>query len=178
MTPYWKTIRLLSDFETSHTKLLEIVLAWPTSIGRQAARPNLSQLRRQAHRGLGQVGTLERRGDGPLYRARLRVAGPYGRLFSSHRTLLALIAERSQGIPRNINNICFSALMLGHSRDARQSALILSRKWWRSWTWSRSSSAPSSPGLPLSLRVWLLLISRPRAVPDLFQHHMNPPILS
>src|SRR3989454_10914957 len=42
-----ETIRLLSDFETSHTKLLEIVLAGQPQLAAKLARPNLSQLRQR-----------------------------------------------------------------------------------------------------------------------------------
>src|SRR5882762_6334044 len=46
---------------------------------------------------------------------RLKVAGySGGPLFGPDA--LALIAEQSQGIPREINNICFNALLLGAAR--------------------------------------------------------------
>jgi len=45
---------------------------------------------------------------------RLRAAGsPNGAIFTPEA--VALIAERSQGIPRSINNLCFNALQLGYS---------------------------------------------------------------
>jgi len=112
-----ETIRLLSDFETSHTKLLEIVLAGQPQLAAKLARPNLSQLR-QRIAVLAKLEPLSAAETARYIEHRLRVAGYTGG-FLFAPDALALIAERSQGIPRNINNICFSALMLGHSRGRK-----------------------------------------------------------
>ena len=112
--PVLETIRLLSDFETTHAKLLEIVLAGQPQLGEKLAQPGLSQLRQR----IAIFSRLE-----PLSAAettcyvehRLKVAGySGGPLFTPDA--LALIAEQSQGIPRQINNICFNALVLGEAR--------------------------------------------------------------
>src|SRR2546422_282435 len=112
-----ETIRLLSDFETSHTKLLEIVLAGQPQLAAKLARPNLSQLR-QRIAVLAKLEPLSAAETARYIEHRLRVAGYTGGLLFAPDAL-ALIAERSQGIPRNINNICFSALILGHSRGRK-----------------------------------------------------------
>jgi general secretion pathway protein A len=45
--PVLETIRLLSDFETPHAKLLEIVLAGQPQLAEKLAQPGLSQLRQR-----------------------------------------------------------------------------------------------------------------------------------
>jgi general secretion pathway protein A len=108
-----ETIRLLSDFETPHAKLLEIVLAGQPELAAKLARPSLSQLR-QRIAVLTSLEPLSAAETAHYIEHRLRVAGYSGELLFAPDAL-ALIAERSQGIPRNINNICFNALMLGCS---------------------------------------------------------------
>jgi general secretion pathway protein A len=115
--PVLETIRLLSDFETPRTKLLQIVLAGQPELADKLGRPNLSQLRQRISvlsslRPLPQVET-ER-----YIEHRLRVAGSTG---GTPFTVQArgLIADISEGIPRNINNLCFAALSLGCSRQQR-----------------------------------------------------------
>ena len=112
-----ETIRLLSDFETSHTKLLEIILAGQPQLAAKLARPNLSQLR-QRIAVLAKLEPLSAAETARYIEHRLRVARYTGGLLFSPDAL-ELIAERSQGIPRNINNMCFSALMLGYSRGCK-----------------------------------------------------------
>src|ERR1700674_2034895 len=45
--PVLETIRLLSDFETPHAKLLEIILAGQPQLAEKLAQPGLSQLRQR-----------------------------------------------------------------------------------------------------------------------------------
>ena len=109
-----ETVRLLSDFETAETKLMQILLVGQTQLRKKLASPDLSQLRQR----IATVARLE-----PLNVAetveyvhhRLRVAGyPGGTLFTSDA--LEKIAELSRGIPRCINNLCYNALSLGYER--------------------------------------------------------------
>ncbi len=112
--PVLETIRLLSDFETPHAKLLGIVLSGQPLLAEKLAQPALSQLKQR----VAIVRCLE-----PLsadetccyIEHRLKVAGYSGsRLFEPEA--LALIGEQTQGIPREINNLCFNALTLGEAR--------------------------------------------------------------
>jgi type II secretory pathway predicted ATPase ExeA len=108
-----ETIRLLSDFETTHSKLIQIVLAGQPLLVKTLLRPGLSQLRQR----IGMVANLK-----PLEAAevaeyvehRLQAAGSSGKTVFT-RDALNLIAKQSEGAPRSINNLCFSALMLGYS---------------------------------------------------------------
>ena len=108
-----ETIRLLSDFETTHSKLIQIVLAGQPQLVNTLLRPGLSQLRQR----IGMVANLK-----PLDAAevaeyiehRLRTAGSCEKpLFT--RDAMHAIAKRSQGTPRCINNLCFNAMLSGYS---------------------------------------------------------------
>ncbi|HUJ94084.1 MAG TPA: AAA family ATPase [Terriglobales bacterium] len=105
-------LRMLSNFETTSYKLMQIVLSGQPQLRDRLASPGLLQLRQRISifARLQPFNAEETR----LYvRHRLRVAGFDWKtsLFTPKAT--ALIAEFSEGIPRNINNICFSALSLG-----------------------------------------------------------------
>jgi general secretion pathway protein A len=115
--PVLETVRLLSDFETSHTKLLQIVLAGQPQLEEKLAHPRLAQLR-QRITVLSRLEALSSEETARYIDHRLRVAGYRGEpLFTPEA--VAAIAESSGGIPRNINNICFNALSLGHA-EARE----------------------------------------------------------
>ena len=106
-----ETVRLLTDFEAADRKLLQIVLAGQPELAHRLMRPGLAQLRQR----ISVVAGLERLPAAETFRYvnhRLQVAGYDGpELFTA--AALTLIAERSEGIPRNINNICFNAMSLG-----------------------------------------------------------------
>jgi len=106
-----ETVRLLSDFEAADRKLLQIVLAGQPELAHRMMRPGLAQLRQRISVAAG----LERLPAAETFRYvnhRLQVAGYDGaELFTP--AALTLIAERSEGIPRSINNICFNAMSLG-----------------------------------------------------------------
>jgi type II secretory pathway predicted ATPase ExeA len=103
-----ESIRLLSNFETPWMKLLHIVLSGQPELAERLAKPSMAQLRQRISFAI----RLEpfTREEVDLYiNHRLWVAGFKALpLFSiGARTL---IAERSEGIPRNINNLCFRAM--------------------------------------------------------------------
>jgi type II secretory pathway predicted ATPase ExeA len=105
-----ESVRLLSDFETSQGKLLQIILSGQPQLVNTLMRPEMLQLTQR----LSVTNFLD-----PLdveeveryVRHRLGVAGYQGRpLFTPDA--LQLVAQESQGIPRNINNMCFGALSM------------------------------------------------------------------
>jgi N-acetylmuramoyl-L-alanine amidase len=109
-----ETIRLLSNFETSHTKLLQIVLAGQSQLAEKLRQKQLAQLL-QRITVVKHLEALSLEETAGYIRHRLKVAGHCGEgLFEPEA--VALIAERSQGIPRNINNICFHALLEAHGQ--------------------------------------------------------------
>jgi type II secretory pathway predicted ATPase ExeA len=107
-----ETVRLLSNFETPHAKLLQIVLAGQPQLTGKLAQPRLAQLR-QRIAVLSHLAPLTVAETDGYVQHRLTVAGYSGEpLFTPDA--LELIAQRSQGIPRNINNICYNSLSVAH----------------------------------------------------------------
>jgi N-acetylmuramoyl-L-alanine amidase len=103
-----ETIRLLSNFETSNTKLLQIVLAGQPQLGEKLQQKPLAQLlqRITVVKHLDALSVEETAG---YVRHRLKVAGYSGEdLFEP--AAAKLVAEQSEGIPRIINKICYRAL--------------------------------------------------------------------
>lgn len=106
-----ETVRLLSDFEAPDKKLLQIVLAGQPELGHRLSHPRLAQLRQRISI-QARLDPLAAGEVGRYIHHRLQTAGYRGPgLFTPGA--LAQIAHRSQGIPRLINNICFSALSMG-----------------------------------------------------------------
>ena len=109
-----ETIRLLSNFETSNTKLLQIVLAGQPQLGEKLGQKRMVQLL-QRITVVKQLEALSPEETAGYIRHRLKVAGHYGEeLFEPQAVML--VAERSQGIPRNINRMCFNALLEAHAQ--------------------------------------------------------------
>ena len=121
-----ETVRLLSNFETTNTKLLQIVLAGQPQLGEKLKQKQLAQLlqRLTVVQHLSPFSPKETAG---YIKHRLKVAGYSGDgIFEPEA--LALVARRSQGIPRNINRICHQALMEAHADGQRSvSAEIVER---------------------------------------------------
>ncbi|MGB8535004.1 MAG: AAA family ATPase [Acidobacteriaceae bacterium] len=104
-------IRMLSNFETPREKLIQIILSGQLELAEKIASPDLEQLRQRVS--IFSELTPFSREDTQLYiDHRLQVAGYTfaGPMFT--RDAVALIADASHGIPRNINNLCFNALSL------------------------------------------------------------------
>ena len=109
-----ETIRLLSDFETTHSKLIQIVLAGQPQLAETLMKPSLVQLRQRISV-LSSLKLLSASQTAKYVDHRLRASGWSGSpLFTSEA--LSAIAESSGGIPRRINNLCFNALLEGFHR--------------------------------------------------------------
>ena len=105
-----ESVRLLSNFETSRMKLMQIVLAGQPQLADRLAQPSMDQLRQRVSFAI-RIEPFTRDEVDLYIDHRLWVAGYKGLpLFSLGARML--IAERSEGIPRNINNICFCAMSL------------------------------------------------------------------
>jgi general secretion pathway protein A len=108
-------IRLLSNLETPRSKLLQILLVGQPELKQMLDRPQLRQLRQR----------IVMRYDLKPFNAdetaayiaeRLRLAGDTGKgIFK--RSALRMVHELSGGIPRLVNVLCDSALLLGYARD-------------------------------------------------------------
>jgi len=113
-----ETVRLLSNFEAADKKSMQIVLAGQPELAQRLSHPSLAQLRQR----ISVQARLDPLPCGevvPYINHRLEVAGYQGsELFTSGA--LALIAERSRGIPRLINHICFNALSMSYTAKREQ----------------------------------------------------------
>ncbi len=112
-----ETVRLLSDYETPQSKLMQIELAGQPQLADKLARPGLAQLRQR----ISIVSRLRpfTPDETVMYiNHRLTVAGGKETLFT--QSALGLIAVQSGGIPRTINNLCFNALSLGFARSQKK----------------------------------------------------------
>ena len=112
--PVLETIRLLSDFETTHSKLIQIILAGQPQLADTLTRPGLVQLR-QRIAVLSSLKLLSAAQTAEYVEHRLRASGWAGSTLFT-RDALAQIAESSEGVPRRINNLCFNALLEGFHR--------------------------------------------------------------
>jgi hypothetical protein len=112
-----ESVRLLSNFETPTAKLMHIVLAGQPALSEKLASPELVQLKQRVASVI-HLSAFSLRETTEYISHRLQIAGYSGtRLFTSEAT--ALINRHSEGIPRNINSICFQALSLGFANGAR-----------------------------------------------------------
>jgi general secretion pathway protein A len=108
-------IRLLSNLETPRSKLLQIILVGQPELKEMLAQPSLRQLRqrivmRYDLKPFDAAETAEYIGE------RLRLAGYTGKgIFK--QSALRLIYGLTGGIPRLVNVVCDSALLLGYARD-------------------------------------------------------------
>ena len=106
-----ETIRLLSNFETSQAKLLQILLVGQPQLARKLASSSLEQLQQRISM-FAKVEPFSAEETARYIAHRLKVAGYAGsELFTAGA--MEIIKDRSKGIPRNINRLCFSALSLG-----------------------------------------------------------------
>jgi len=107
-----EVLRMLSNFETSREKLVHIVLAGQPQLADRLASSSMIQFRQRISI-VARLNPFDAAETRAYIEHRLRVAGHKGwrAIFTDHA--YALIAKHSQGIPRNINNLCFNAMSLG-----------------------------------------------------------------
>jgi N-acetylmuramoyl-L-alanine amidase/type II secretory pathway predicted ATPase ExeA len=161
-----ETIRMLSNFETTHSKLMQIILAGQPQLSGKLQEKQLTQLlqRITVVQHLEPFSPEETAG---YIRHRLKIAGYQGGSLFEPRGL-ALIAEQSQGIPRNINKICFRSLLEGYAAGSQNLSADLVEKaigrlQFMSATRPKSISMPVSFTMPPSrdLRQTVTLPSMP-----------------
>lgn len=105
-------VRMLSNFETSQEKLIQIVLSGQPQLAAKLASPEFLQLRQR----ISIFGCLKPFSpvETALYiEHRLQIAGHRVGAPLFTRGAVAMIAKHSEGVPRNINNLCFNAMSLG-----------------------------------------------------------------
>ncbi len=113
-----ETVRLLSDFETPSAKLMQILLVGQTQLADKLSRPSLTQLRQRISI-LSRLEPLTRAETVGYIEHRLQVAGYRGGPLFTTGALERILAH-SEGIPRNINNLCFNALLVGYAAGHKE----------------------------------------------------------
>jgi type II secretory pathway predicted ATPase ExeA len=113
-----ETLRMLSNFETPRAKLMQIILAGQPRLAAKLASERLVQLRQRVSI-VSRLSQLTHVETTDYIDHRLLVAGYTGKTLFTPGAL-ERIASASDGIPRNINNLCFQALTLGFARGAKR----------------------------------------------------------
>jgi type II secretory pathway predicted ATPase ExeA/outer membrane protein OmpA-like peptidoglycan-associated protein len=113
-----ETLRQLSNFETSRSKLLQIVLAGQPELARKLAKPEQQQLRQRIST-IARLSPLGLDETQTYLNHRLRIAGYRGPEFFS-KPVLQLIWSKSGGIPRNINTLCFNSMLLAFAERTKR----------------------------------------------------------
>lgn len=110
-----EVVRLLSNFETTNSKLMHIILSGQPGLLEKLERPELLQLRQRVSAVI-RLGRLTQSEASEYIEHRLRLSGcKRVELFPSETR--QMIAKVSRGIPRNINNLCFLCLSLGFAEQ-------------------------------------------------------------
>lgn len=110
-------IRLLSNLETATSKLIQIMLVGQPELKELLERPELRQLRQRIalrHH----LWPFDERETSTYVEERLAKAG-YGGKAIFKRSALRRLFDVTEGVPRLINSVCDSALLVGYSRDLR-----------------------------------------------------------
>jgi len=109
-TSVLEAVRLLSNFETTDSKLMHILLAGQPGLAEKLGNPELLQLRQRVS-SFVQLSPLSTGEVSEYMRFRIRRGGGKIEDLFSHEAQM-LIAQGSRGIPRNVNSICFSCMSL------------------------------------------------------------------
>jgi general secretion pathway protein A len=136
-------IRLLSNLETSKSKLIQIVLIGQPELDRTLSRPEFRQLRQRINLRY-HLSPLPEKETKEYIEKRLRIAGAKESIFTEKA--IKTIYLRSGGIPRLINILCDNALLNGYALDQKKvdeksvkevaRDLHLKKKSLRVWMWS------------------------------------------
>lgn len=107
-------LRLLLNFETYKTKLLQIVLVGQPELSSRLGQPGLRQVRdRVAVR--CRLDPLDRGESKGYIEHRLATVGGSADIFT--RPALGLLVRKSRGIPRRINILCHNSMLFAYGKD-------------------------------------------------------------
>lgn len=113
-----ETIRMLSNFETASEKMLQIILSGQSQLAQTLAKPELAQLCQRVSM-FTTLTPFDEEDTKCYIDHRLRLAGYKGPPLFTEEAVSA-ICKHSQGVPRNINALCFNALLLASSAESPQ----------------------------------------------------------
>jgi general secretion pathway protein A len=137
-------IRLLSNLETSKSKLLQIVLVGQPELNKTLLDPDFRQLKQRINLRY-HLSPLSEKETKEYIEKRLRIAGSNGAIFTPKA--IREIYRRAKGIPRVINILCDNTLLTAYALDqkvvdvkpVREAAkdLKLGRGISTAWAWIR-----------------------------------------
>jgi len=135
-------IRLLSNLETSKSKLIQIVLIGQPDLEKTLLRPDFRQVRQRINLWY-HLGPLSKKESEEYIAKRLKIAGSASPIFTE--AAIEKIYRKSKGIPGLINILCNRSLEKGYALDQRvvdkrevQGAvkdLSLNPFWGSVWVW-------------------------------------------
>ena len=109
-------IRLLSNLETSKSKLLQIILVGQPELEKTLLRPDFRQVRQRINLWY-HLGSLSKKETEEYIAKRLKIAGAASPIFTEGA--IEKIYRKSKGIPGLINILCNRALEDGYALDRR-----------------------------------------------------------
>ncbi|MFP6664937.1 MAG: AAA family ATPase [Deltaproteobacteria bacterium] len=109
-------LRMLSNFETETSKLLQIVLVGQPELRELLARPELTQLNQRITVRF-HLTALDKKETGEYVEHRLGIASRVGPREIFTRAALARIHRHTRGLPRLINQLCHRALLVAYAAD-------------------------------------------------------------
>ncbi len=112
-------IRLLTNLETAHHKLLQIVLAGQPELDQKLDSHQLRQLKQRVGLRCNLLPLELKEVEGYIHR-RLELAGAKGKEHIFSKEAIQAVYVLSKGIPRLINTLCENSLMLGFGLQLTQ----------------------------------------------------------
>jgi general secretion pathway protein A len=150
-------VRLLSNFETSTNKLLQIVLVGQPELREKVERPELRQLRQRISMRCT-IHPLTLSQTRHYIWNRLRVAGARTH-FLFDDAAINRIADASGGVPRIINTLCDHALTLGYGAQRHRIGVDIVEEAVRyledNGAGAQEPAAPESPSRMPVVRRWI-----------------------
>src|ERR1700733_4113731 len=141
-------VRLLTNFESSKGKLIQVVLSGQPQLSDKLLQGSLLQLRQRIST-VCHIKSLSIEETIGYINYRVKMAGYLGQpLFTEGA--MRLIAQASQGTPRTINNLCFNALTLCCKLKSKEVDIAMVAKVIRALQLIPPSRAPYPPPAAVS----------------------------
>ena len=119
-------LRQLSNFETSRSKLMNVILAGQPHLLKRLSAPEQQQLQQRIS-AIGCLSPLSVQDTSLYIEHRLKIAG-YGGVGLFPPSVIRDIWQSSKGIPRNINRLCFNTMLLAFTQRVNQVNNIIVRE--------------------------------------------------
>lgn len=111
----FEELRLLTNLQLDDAPLLGLLLIGQPELRKKLSKPGLLSFAQRIGMAY-HLGALDEEAVGHYIRHRLQVAGREAPLFTDDA--VARVYAGSHGIPRSINTLCQSALLIGYGQDA------------------------------------------------------------